>query len=182
MMTRDTAIQVRNLSDNKHPATWHPNSQSGLTVQFYERDVEAEAKIFKLMFHTKATSYDSTKNTVYNRSRAPTDAEIIFGDCNCEYLFCNRECRYGWGKSRIDWLWELERRQQQLQRFQLIQNCSRPLPKRCKPPTDDLTNLAKKSKKATPKKRSYWRWFRLSCICASDTESCDFPYCKSTYV
>lgn len=69
MMTRDTAIQVGNLSDNKHPATWHPNSQSGLTVQFYERDVEAEAKIFKLMFHTKATSYDSTKNTVYNRSR-----------------------------------------------------------------------------------------------------------------
>ncbi|XP_023176068.1 uncharacterized protein LOC111602941 isoform X2 [Drosophila hydei] len=150
----------RNSLYNGSLAIRQQSAQNCLIVQFYEREIETESKIFNLLFYAKATRRER-KHTERTRS---IDAEIIFGSCDCGNLFCSRR---SWDRSRIDWLWKLEQQQSRL----------RHITKGSKPSTD---LISKTTSKASQKKMNYWNWLRFSCICASDTESCDLPCHIST--
>ncbi|XP_064535731.1 uncharacterized protein LOC135426547 isoform X1 [Drosophila montana] len=168
MMTRYTVRQQ--LTDgqyNGRPGVWHHDARNCLIVAFYcEREVQAEVKIFNLLMRSsrKTESIDFEKN----RPRGSTDAEVIFGDCDCEKMLCDGDlCKCGWDKSRIDWLWELERRQQSW--LNESQRSTPPTAQRVKRPVREPQNNI-----------GCWKWLRLNCGCVSDTESFDLPYRSST--
>ncbi|XP_034660628.1 uncharacterized protein LOC117896420 [Drosophila subobscura] len=102
----------------------------------------------------------------------PTDADVVFG--RCEKLPPEPHC--GWGRSRIEWLWQLERQQK------LTQAWLEPLGSIDLAKSTDIRGQSKSKNKTRGRRHpaGCWCWLRHSCGLGldSDTDSLDVPHCR----
>ncbi|KAL7730940.1 hypothetical protein ACLKA6_014179 [Drosophila palustris] len=145
-------------------------SHDVLFTFYNDREAQAEIKILNLLMHRSPRETGGIERITF-RPREPTDAEIVFGNCDCEKLFCTgRSCKTGWDKSRIDWLWDLEHleRQDQLHYIWREHGSYKPLTRGS--PVPSVIQLRRTADSPPPKKTGCWSWLRHSCGYVSDTE------------
>lgn len=149
----------------------HDVNKCLLSAYCTAKEEQAELKILNLLMYSPRET--GGIEAVSFRQREPTDAEIVFGNCSCKKLFCNRRSfETGWDKSRIDWLWDLEHLEPQnhLHYIWREYGMCKPFSKRSTVST--VINLERPAE-SQPKKISCWSWLRHSCGYVSDTESWD---------
>ncbi|XP_034117039.1 uncharacterized protein LOC117576418 [Drosophila albomicans] len=164
-MTVETIEDLLTVSKSCH-------SDIGYDINLYNvREALAEIKIRNLLIHT---TRESGGIEIFSlRPRQPTDAEIIFGDCSCKMLFCNRGIfKRGWDKSRIGWLWDLEHlnRLDKLHHIWREFGSSKNFPHRLR---DPLLITMRRTVVEKPKKVGCWSWLHHNCGYVSDSESWD---------
>ncbi|XP_034488089.1 uncharacterized protein LOC117792174 [Drosophila innubila] len=158
-------------SCNSDTGIWFHDVNKCLLLTFYNnREAQAEIKILNLLMHRSPRETGGIETFTYPR-KEPTDAEIVFGNCDCEKLFCNRRpFKTGWDKSRIDWLWDLEHLETQHQLHYILREDDGR--KRFSKRTSYI-QLLRPVVQVQPKKIGCWSWLRHSCGYVSDSESID---------
>ncbi|XP_032595672.1 uncharacterized protein LOC116805759 isoform X2 [Drosophila grimshawi] len=161
MMSRDS-FKRQLKSNNGNVGLWQSNARNCMLLSFCSehRQNQAEIKILNLLKHNAKSA-----SNIHTDRFCPKDAQIIFGNCDCEKLFCKHgSCRSHWDNSRIQWLWKLEH-----QPWEQPSRRSRS----SAPPAIELNRATKVRQNA---RNGCWSWLLRSCGCASDTESLDVPF------
>ncbi|EDW34137.1 GL22077 [Drosophila persimilis] len=174
---------LRGRSPNSIAYSMNPNwfHQEDLLRSVYsEQDLQSECQIMGLMMSV-SRSRRSLHPSVLRRvggmdnktQPEPTDADVVFGICDKS----PPELRCGWGKSRIEWLWQLER-QKKLNQAWLEPCGSIDLARSGSRTSTDIRGKNKgKSRRHQP---GCWSWMRHSCGLGLDSgslDSLDVPYC-----
>ncbi|XP_022218831.1 uncharacterized protein LOC111071661 [Drosophila obscura] len=149
---------------------------------YSEEDLQSEYQIMGLMMSVSRSrrlppSVLRRVGGMDNKTQPePTDADVVFGRCDKS----TPEPHCGWGRSRIEWLWQLERQQKLNQAWLEPVLGSLDLAKSRSRTSTDSSGRSKIRNKSRRHQACCWSWLRHSCGLGfdSDTDSLDVPYCR----